>query len=70
MIEIYVFLSPPCWNFSNKSEPGITSDEATRRVALERALKGHRRRQRQWRTMLMVSNRFHRKNKIEVERAF
>ncbi len=42
--------------YSIESAPGIASDVATRRIALEWAPKDHRRRQRQWRTRPMISD--------------
>jgi hypothetical protein len=68
--HVFMHNSSPCSNFSKKSVPGIASDVATRCVALERVPEGHWWWQRQWRTMPMVSNRFHRKNRSEVEREF
>ncbi len=55
-VKIYAYLPPSLEFLLQKSPPGIASNVATRRVALERAPEGHRRRQRQWRTMLMVSD--------------
>jgi hypothetical protein len=55
-VKIYAYLLPSLKFLLQKSTPGIASDVATRRIALERALEGHRRRQRQWRTMPMVSD--------------
>ncbi len=55
-VKIYAYLPPSLEFLLQKSAPGIASDVATRRVALERAPEGHRRRQRQWRTTPMVSD--------------
>ncbi len=55
-MKIYAYLPPSLEFLLQKSAPGIASDVATRRVALEQVPEGHRRRQRQWRTMPMVSD--------------
>ena len=55
-VKIYAYLPPSLEFLLQKSAPGIASDVATRRVALERAPEGHRRRQRRWRTTSMVSD--------------
>ena len=55
-VKIYAYLLPSLKFLLQKSAPGIASNVATRRVALERAPEGHRRWQRQWRTMPMVSD--------------
>ncbi len=46
-VKIYAYLPPSLEFLLQKSTLGIASDVSTRRVALERALEGHRRRQRQ-----------------------
>ena len=61
-VKIYAYFPPSLEFLLQKSAPGIASDVATRRVALERAPEGHRRRQRQWRTMPMVSDLVSQKN--------
>jgi hypothetical protein len=53
---MYAYLPPSLEFLLQKSAPVIASNVATRRVALERAPEGHRRRQRQWRTTPMVSD--------------
>ncbi len=55
-MKIYAYLPPSLEFLLQKSAPGIASDVATRRVALEWAPEGHRRRQRRWRTTSMVSD--------------
>jgi hypothetical protein len=55
-VKVYAYLPPSLEFLLQKSAPGIASDVATRRIALERAPEGHRRRQRQWRTTSMVSD--------------
>ncbi len=55
-VKIYAYLPPSLEFLLQKSAPGIASNVATRRVALERAPEGHRQWQRQWRTMPMVSD--------------
>ncbi len=55
-VKIYAYLPPLLELLLQKSAPGIASNVATRRVALKRAPEGHRRRQRQWQTMPMVSD--------------
>ncbi len=55
-VKNYAYLPPSLEFLLQKSAPGIASDAATRRVALEQAPEGHRRRQRQWRTTPMVSD--------------
>jgi hypothetical protein len=55
-VKIYAYLPSLLEFLLQKSAPGIASDVATRRVALERAPEGHRRQQRQWQTMPMVSD--------------
>jgi hypothetical protein len=55
-VKISAFLPPSLEFLLQKSTPGIASDVATRRVALERAPEGHRRGQRWWWTTSMVSD--------------
>ncbi len=55
-VKIYAYLPPSLEFLLQKSAPGIASDVATRRVALERAPEGRRRQQRRWRTTSMVSD--------------
>jgi hypothetical protein len=55
-VKIYAYLPPSLKFLLQKRAPGIASNVATRRVVLERAPEGHRRRQRQWQTMPMVSD--------------
>jgi hypothetical protein len=55
-VKIYAYLSPSLKFLLQISAPEIASNVGTRRVALERAPEGHRRRQRQWRTTPMVSD--------------
>ena len=55
-VKIYAYLPPLLKFLLQKSTPGITSNVATRRIALEQASEGHWWRQRQWRTMPMVSD--------------
>jgi hypothetical protein len=54
-VKIYAYLPPSLEFLLQKSEPGIASDVATRRVVLEQAPEGHWRQQRWWRTMPLVS---------------
>jgi hypothetical protein len=53
-VRIYAYLLPSLEFLFQKSTPGIASNVATRRVALDRAPEGHRRQQRQWPTTPMV----------------
>ncbi len=55
-VKIYAYLPPSLKFLLQKSAPGIASDVATRRVALEWIPEGHRQRQRRWRTTPMVSD--------------
>jgi hypothetical protein len=55
-VKIYAYLPPSLEFLLQKSAPGIASDVATRRVALEWAPEGHRWRQRRWWTTSMVSD--------------
>jgi hypothetical protein len=54
-VKIYAYLPPSLELLLQKSAPGIASDVAARRVALEWVPEDHQRQQRQWRTMPMVS---------------
>ncbi len=54
-VKIYAYLPPSLEFLLQKKALGIASIVVTRRVVLERAPEGHRRRQRQWRTTPMVS---------------
>ncbi len=55
-VKVYAYLPPLLKFLLQKSAPGIASDVATRRVVFELAPEGHRRWQRRWRTMPMVSD--------------
>jgi hypothetical protein len=55
-VKIYAYLPPSLEFLLQKSTPVIASDVVTRRIALERAPEGHRRRQRRWQTTSMVSD--------------
>jgi hypothetical protein len=62
-VKIYAYLPTLLKYLLQKSAPGIASDVATRRIALEWAPEGHWWRQRRWRTTPMVSDSVSQKKK-------